>query len=145
MSFFSDNKREEQLRQVLHSWMGTPYRYFAGVKGAGADCICFVTSVLEEIGFGPLKIEKYPRDWHLHNTEELLFDGIIDALDVDIIDLKAPESGDIILFQFGKTMSHCGFYMDKKIFHAVNGCGVISSEWLDTTWHKRKKRGVRLR
>ena len=142
--YFDDIKKQKQLELILHSWLGTPYRHWAGVKGMGTDCIHFVARVLEEIGFGPFEIPEYSRDWHFHNDIELLFNGIKDRLTVQSVDLNKPLNGDIFLFKFGKTNSHSAIFYNEHLYQAVDKIGVLRLHWLDTKWHKRKQISFRI-
>ena len=146
MKRFFDTKTTPYLGQILNEWYGTPYRHWSGVKQGGVDCIHFIVKVLEEVGYvdpGIIKIPWYDRDWHLHNTNELLFDGVLSNLTVLEIPVEKISDGDLFLFQFGKTMSHAGFFFDRKIWHAVAGKGVRRNPWYDRMWYKRIKKILR--
>ena len=142
--FFEPIERQQKLRQILQSWLGTPYRHWAGIKGLGADCIHFVARVLEEMGLGPFSIPRYPKDWHLNRSDELLLEGILRHLRVEDVGFESPENGDIILFRFGKAASHSAIYCDGRIYQAVTDIGVERTDWHDRMWHKRKAYGFRI-
>lgn len=139
--YFEDKDRQEQLGKVLNSWLRTPFRHCCGVKGLGCDCIHFVIGVLEELDFGPFKVQNYARDWHLHNRNELLANGIKKQLKVE--EVKKPyKNGDIICFEFGKAYSHASIYFNKHIFQAVPSAGVIKS--YINMWQNRKLKAFRI-
>jgi cell wall-associated NlpC family hydrolase len=142
--FFESEERQKKLKDVLGSWMRTPFRHWTGVKGKGCDCIHFALCVLEEFGFGPFKIPWYPRDWHLHRQDTRLLDGIRDQLRIEIGDLNFPSNGDLVLYRFGKSASHSAIYFDDHVYHAVDGIGVIRTSWMDGFWHRRKRVLVRI-
>jgi len=144
--FFKDIENQKKLKRILKEWEGTPYRHWSGVKQGGCDCIHFVVKVLEEFGFGPFKIQKYPRDWHLHRDEERLLNGIRIALNGKVEEYKErkdalviPINGDIILYQFGKVISHAGIYFDNHVYQSLNNIGIQKRKWADKTWYKRMK------
>ena len=143
--YFENITRQQELKRILSSWKGTPYRHGCGVKGAGADCTYFLLRVLEELGFGPFKIPSYPRDWNLHNADEELLKGFLKYLPCKEVKIEDPMNGDIILFFFGKMCSHAGFYFGDLIHHCVNRSGVIETAWAgDPMWTKRKRYMMRL-
>lgn len=143
-SFFGNSERLEALRKTLQEWQGTPYVHFAGVKGAGCDCIHFVAKVLEELGAGETRIPWYPKDWHLHSGEELLLNGFKGDPRFFEIDVNSIEDGDIVLFKFGKTCSHCGFYLDDHVYQAITDIGVERRHWRDQHWYKRRRHAFRV-
>jgi len=145
MYYFESIQKQYELKQILDSWIGTPYRHWCGVKGQGADCIHFVARVFEEIGIKEkFKIERYAPDWHLHNTNEKLLNGIFEQLKVEDVGYENPISGDVILFHFGKASSHAAVYFDGYIYQAINGIGVQKINWNDNMWTKRRRFGLRL-
>lgn len=89
------------------SWVGTPYMHQAMVKGSGVDCAMINIAVFRDFAhvipadFDP---RPYPAQWHLHQSEELYLEWFTKyATKVD-----APKLGDVVLFQFGRTVSHSG-------------------------------------
>ena len=144
MYYFQNIERQNKLKEVMEPWIGTPFRHWSGVKQGGCDCIHFIVRVLEEMGLGPFKVPRYNKDWHLHNMDELLMDGIKSHLNIEEVSFDNPMNGDIMLFQFGKTNSHSAIYFDKHLYQAINGIGVERIHWMDTTWHKRKRLSMRI-
>ena len=142
---FEDIKKQEQLKEILDSWLGTPFRHYAGTKKLGADCIHFVARVLQEMEIlGKVTIPSYAPDWHLHKTYKLLVNGILEYLNVENVGFKNLMNGDIILYYFGKTAAHASIYYDEHIYQAVNGIGVIRTSFYDKMWYKRKQYNFRL-
>ena len=146
--YFEIKENREKLEAILKSWEGTPYRHWSGVKKGGCDCIHFVIKVIEELGFGPFKIEKYPCDWHIHNNKELLLEGINRQLVIpgiaEKVDVDNPIDGDIILYKFGRVLSHSGLYYKGRVYQALDGIGVQSRRWEDKIWFVRKKHNYRI-
>lgn len=126
--YFDDKRHVTKLRRILEEWLGTPFRHQCGVKGMGCDCIHLVLRVYEEMGlirFPSKRMPDYPRDWHLHNTTELLADGIERTMPVDRLEpVNAPMAGDILLSKYGRASSHSGIYCDGYVYQALNGMGV---------------------
>lgn len=129
--YFDDAEKQQELKRVLDEWVGTPFRHRAAVKKLGCDCIHFIGAVLDEVGvfkFDLKKIPDYPPDWHLHNTREMLLQGIQDRVPVEKVDLKDKRTGDILLGHFGQAASHSAIYFDGYIYHALNDIGVIKEQ-----------------
>lgn len=99
------------------SWLRTPYRHRAAVKGSGVDCARILIEVYGDAGliekFDP---GKYTKDWHLHRNEERYLETIEsfagDALRKDdtLVEWLAedykPLMGDIVVWRIGRTFSH---------------------------------------
>ncbi|MBW1998629.1 MAG: C40 family peptidase [Deltaproteobacteria bacterium] len=145
--FFDSEENVRRLKETLKSWEGTPWRHRTAVKGLGADCIHFVLGVLGEMGILDLSripVPDYPPDWHLHNTREMLYEGLHRYLNVVDVPVSEVRNGDIILIHFGKAASHAAFYLDGFIYHCVRPGGVSKGSFNDRTWRKRMKIAVRL-
>jgi len=145
--YFDSPNKQEELKKILDSWMGTPFRHHCGVKGFGTDCIFFVAKIFEELGVLEWRknlILSYPPDWHLHNTKQRLLEGLMKELNVENVGFDSFLNGDIILYHFGKAASHASIFFDDHVYQAVNNIGVIRLHYLDETWNKRKKYNLRI-
>lgn len=116
-------KRDEVVREAK-SWLGTPYHHQAFVKGAGVDCGFLLICIYHACGLIDwIDPRPYPHDWHLHRSAEMYL-GWVEryAMKVD----RAPKAGDIVLFKFGRCISHGGIMLnDHDIIHAYIGLGVV--------------------
>jgi len=150
--FFFSSSAQENLRRILVEWEGTPYRHHCGVKQGGADCIQFVGRVMQEAGaLEHYDFPEYPPDWHLHQTEERLLNGMLDLVRQGIaiaVDPDAPENGDVLLFGFGRKISrdsdervaaHSAIYLDGQLWQAVSGIGVLRTQYRDGQWYPRRR------
>ena len=147
MYYFEGIEEQNKLKTILDEWLNTPFRHHCGVKGLGCDCIHFVACVLDELGILILTkktIPDYPKDWHLHNTRELLEEGIIKNLNVEKISLSNPVNGDLICSHFGTAASHAGIYFDGYIYQALNGIGVRKINFNDKKFRKRMRFAYRI-
>jgi len=146
--FFQEKTKQIELKKVLDSWRHTPYRHWSGVKQRGCDCIHFELGVLNEYEFGPFTMPRYCRDWHLHNTEELLLTEFkkqfVDKGLAEQVSLSTPENGDLLFFKYGKAVSHVAIYFDKCLYQSIDQIGVEAINWMDRMWHKRKRFNYRL-
>jgi cell wall-associated NlpC family hydrolase len=63
----------DQIVAEARSWVGTPYRHQASVKGVGCDCLGLVRGVWRAlIGEEPERAPPYSRDWAEAAGEETL-------------------------------------------------------------------------
>lgn len=147
MYYFEDIERQKKLKISLDEWLGTPFRHHCGVKGFGCDCIYFVACILEEMNLLILTkktIPDYPKDWHLHNTRELLEEGLFKTLNIEKVDLDSLSNGDIILSHFGRAASHAGIYFDGYVYQALNDIGVRKINFNDKKFRKRMRFAYRI-
>lgn len=146
--FFKDPTKQKELKTILDEWAFTPYKHHTGVKGLGCDCIHFVGCILDELGlfvFNKKTVPDYPRDWHLHNTREILAEGIETRLNVEKISMSSKlVNGDIILSHYGKASSHAGIYFDGYVHQALDGIGVRKINFKDQKFRKQMKFAFRI-
>lgn len=110
-----------RLRIIAESitWTGTPYHPLASLKGIGTDCIGYIIGIAKAVGvldqaYAP---PTYSPQWHLHNTRELLREGIEDCGGRVT---AHPEPADILLFHFALTASHAAILLPENfLIHAV--------------------------
>jgi len=70
----------------------------------------------------------YPPDWHFHREEEKYLKGVMDYAD-ELKPDELPQAGDIVLYKFGRCISHAGIVMAwPQIIHAYRGQGVVLAE-----------------
>ena len=100
------------------SWVGTPFRDCADVKGPGGavDCAMLLVRCAIDTGrFPPFDPRPYAPRWHLHRSEELFLGWIADRLGA--VEVEAPRVGDVVLWQFGRCFSH-----GAVLVSAAEGC-----------------------
>lgn len=126
MSQLEQQQRQRVVEEAL-SWLKTPYHHHGRVKGAGVDCAQILCAVFEACGISlPIELGNYPRDWHLHRSEEM-YEALLRQHGArQLLPGLQPLTGDIAVFQFGRTYSHGGILaFDNTIVHAYIGAGVI--------------------
>lgn len=132
------------MKDILMSWLDTPYHHQARVKGVGVDCAQFVAAVAEELGvLAPnTVVQNYSPEWHMHNREELMIDMMIELGGIEKI--GELEVGDILAFKFGRVCSHLGIYLGEQQFiHARIDQGKVTINTLSGEWQKRHIRTFR--
>ncbi|MBF0530629.1 MAG: hypothetical protein HQK55_15460, partial [Deltaproteobacteria bacterium] len=70
--------------------------------------------------------------------------GIMAQVRAEETPTSKPMDGDIHLFQFGRTMSHCGVICDDLLYHAVFGTRLIAIPWNDAAWSSRRRKAFRI-
>lgn len=149
--YFDDICKQKELLRIMESWLHPPtqYKHKIGVKSMGCDCIHFVARVLEEVGlldFKYIHIPDYPRDWHLHNTREVLAEAIEKYLNVRKRSVTGTLiNGDIILSHYGKASSHAGIYFDNYVYQSLDNVGVRKITFNDAIFKKRMKSVYRIK
>lgn len=146
--FFASEENQKKLIEEIKEWRGTPFRHFAGVKKAGADCIHFVFNVYENIGAVPNAtkfIPWYSYDWCHHTSEQKLYDGLSKHPSFVEVNYTDPKNGDMILYQFGKAASHCGIYFNGNVHQSICFLGVSKMYYKDRTWLRRRRFAFRIR
>lgn len=146
MYYFESKERQNELFNEMESWLETPFKHRCCVKHLGCDCIHFVAGVFTSLGLcdiKKIKVPNYPKDWHLHNTREILAEAIEKEFNVLKICLTGSETeegllrnGDIILAHYGQASSHSGIYFNGYIYQALNDIGIKKIRFND---HKLKK------
>ena len=120
-----ENERAAVVREAL-SWLGTPWRHQGRIKGAGVDCGQLLLEVFSDAGVIPMfHVEPYVQDWHLHRDAERYL-GQIERFGRRLPDGVRPLPGDVVLYKFGRCVSHGGIVVDwPTIVHAYNPLGVV--------------------
>jgi NlpC/P60 family putative phage cell wall peptidase len=127
---------------AARSWIGTPYRHQASLKGAGCDCLGLVRGVWRELyGREPEAPPPYRAEWAETGGEETLLAAARRHLVERPLSGVAP--GDVLLFRMapGACVKHCAIVSDvggprPKIVHAYWGRAAVES-WLGPWWGAR--------
>jgi cell wall-associated NlpC family hydrolase len=99
------------------TWLGTPFRDQADVKGGGVDCaMLLVRSAVDTRLVAPFDPRPYPPQWHLHRDEER-FLAIVSKLGTEVT--RAPIPGDVIVYRVARCFSHGGIIVENNhVLHA---------------------------
>jgi NlpC/P60 family putative phage cell wall peptidase len=134
--------RGDVIVAAARSWLGTPYRHQASVKGVGADCLGLVRGVWREvIGAEPEAPPAYSADWAETGGREALLEAAGQWLRlVPVADMRA---GDVLVFRMsaGAAAKHCAILSagegpEPKMIHAYWGRAVVES-WMGMWWRRR--------
>lgn len=122
----SDVQRAAVVAEAL-TWMGTRWIHQARIKGAGVDCGQLLAAVYEAAGvIQHTEVEPYPQTWALHRGEER-FLSYVERMSSKVT--RAPLPGDIVLFRWGRCLSHAGIVIEwPVIVHAYVGAGRVTKD-----------------
>jgi NlpC/P60 family putative phage cell wall peptidase len=131
-----DDARRARIITLANSWIGTPYRNQASLKGVSADCLGLVRGVWRELlGHEPESAGPYSMDW----AESSGSDPLMDAAKRHFIVAQSLREGTVILFRWRENLpaKHLGIYVGgDRFIHAYERHAVIASP-LVPQWKKR--------
>jgi NlpC/P60 family putative phage cell wall peptidase len=132
------------ITAAARSWVGTPYRHQASLKGVGCDCLGLVRGVWRELyGPEPEAPPPYRPDWAETGGRETL----LEAARRHLIEIAPNDArpGDVLLFRMSPDacLKHCAIVSagasgdpEPRIVHAYWGRAVVES-WLGPWWRRR--------
>jgi NlpC/P60 family putative phage cell wall peptidase len=126
------------------SWIGTPYRHQASLKGAGCDCLGLVRGVWREVyGVEPEEPPPYSPDWAEETGEETLRDAArrhMREIDAGPLRKGAPlPLGSLVLIRVKERgpAKHAAIATGQhRIVHAYSGHAVAEND-LPDAWARR--------
>ena len=147
MNYFNNIENIEKCKEIVESWMGTPYVHLKAIKGRAADCSLLIAEILREMGIlNNLEFDKYkPKDWCVYSHSQFILDTIrlnksfvSNGLIINEYKFNAISElmfGDTLTFALKKKsdiVNHTGLYLDKNIIvHSVHGHKVEKSKLSD--------------
>jgi NlpC/P60 family putative phage cell wall peptidase len=120
------------------SWIGTPYRHQASLKGVGCDCLGLVRGVWRAVqGDEPEPVPAYSPDW----AEATKFESLAAAASrhFSAVPLADIAPGDVLLFRWraGLVAKHAAIVTAAdRMVHAHDGAAV--AEVAITPWWRRR-------
>lgn len=103
----SETEQRAAVLEAARSWIGTPFRNCADVKGAGVDCGMLLVRVFCDLKLlPPFDPRPYPADWYLHRNDEIYL-GFIERHCREITAAELRQ-GDIALYKIGRCYAHGG-------------------------------------
>jgi NlpC/P60 family putative phage cell wall peptidase len=116
------------------TWIGTPYRHQASLKGVGCDCLGLLRGVWRAVvGEEPEVPAPYTPDW----AEAHARDTLVEAARRHLVEVDAGDilPGDVLLFRWreGLPAKHCAIATaPDRMVHAHDGatvCEVALAPW----------------
>jgi NlpC/P60 family putative phage cell wall peptidase len=98
-----------QIVREARSWIGTPFRHQASLRGVGCDCLGLVRGVWRALfGPEPETVAAYAVDW----AEASGAEALLEAAERHLLgaDKARPAAGDVLVFRFreGVPAKHVG-------------------------------------
>jgi NlpC/P60 family putative phage cell wall peptidase len=132
------NLTRAQIVAEARSWIGTPYRHQASLKGVGCDCLGLVRGVWRElIGTEPERAPPYAPDWAEASGDESLAAAAARHLAAVPLDQFTP--GDVLLFRWRNHLpaKHAAIVTSPEtMVHAHDGAAV--AEVALAPWWRRR-------
>jgi NlpC/P60 family putative phage cell wall peptidase len=126
---------------IARTWIGTPHRHQASVKGAGSDCLGLLRGVWRELyGAEPETTPPYSPDWAEAAGDETLHRALSRHLREIPRDALAP--GDVALFRMVRRgpAKHCGIIAEqggqRSLIHARQN-RAVSEEPFSVFWRAK--------
>jgi NlpC/P60 family putative phage cell wall peptidase len=120
------------------SWIGTPYRHQASLKGVGCDCLGLVRGVWRAVvGDEPEQAPPYAPDWAESTAAESLAEAAARHLTANSVSDFAP--GDVLLFRWRANLpaKHAAIVTaPDTMVHAHDGAAV--AEVAIAPWWRRR-------
>ena len=110
------------------SWVGTPYRGWANIKGVGADCGQFLYGVYRALSLIPAM--ELPKDYSLQAAQHQASGEYMAVIDrfFRVIPESEVKPADLVCYQIGQDMAHAafivswpGFVIQAELRHGVSG------------------------
>ncbi|MDC7788690.1 NlpC/P60 family protein [Rhodoplanes sp. TEM] len=124
------------------SWIGTPYRHQASLKGVGCDCLGLLRGVYRALyGTEPEAVPPYTPDWAEATGRETLLAAATRHLIT--IEPAAVQAGDVLLFRWraGLPAKHAAIVVSSgTMVHAHDGARV--AEVAIAPWWRRRIAGA---
>ncbi len=129
--------REAIVAEAM-SWLGTPYRHQASLKGTGCDCLGLLRGVWRALyGVEPEAMPGYTPDWAEARGAETL--AAAAARHMTAIAVGEAGPGDVLLFRWRANLpaKHAAILIsDDRFIHAQQGAAVATASL--TPWWRRR-------
>lgn len=107
--------RAADIIAEARSWLGTPVRWQASVKGVGADCKGLVWGVARSLGLPEGEaLHARMADYSKMVPVNLLRQGLTATFDP----VRAYAPGDVLLMTIGGLACHLGIFTGEGVIHA---------------------------
>jgi NlpC/P60 family putative phage cell wall peptidase len=139
------NRTTQIAVSEARSWIGTPYRHQASLKGVGCDCLGLLRGVWRALyGAEPEPMPAYAPDWAEAKGEE----RVVAAARRHLIEIESSEAapGDVLLFRWRPHLpaKHAAILTaGDRMIHAYDDAAVREVSFAPF-WRRRVARAFRL-
>lgn len=132
----------QQIITVARSWINTPYRDQASLKGVGCDCLGLLRGVFRELNHtdeDPEQVPAYQSTWYDHSKE----DELLNAAKRHLNEIQEIKPGCVLVFRMRITVAakHCAIVTENDyMLHAYSGKKVFEVSMGE--WWKNKVVGI---
>lgn len=134
----------EQVVQIARSWVGTPWKHQASLKGVGSDCGGLIRGVAVEAHLLPADYTSSP-EWAPYRGygRQPSGDGLLSACATlfDPVETRAYQVADILLMRFEGDPQHVAIVSARTphpyIVHAYLQARRVVENRLDAIWASR--------
>lgn len=132
----SDYATRRAVLACAETWIDTPYRHQASLRGVGTDCLGLIRGIWRTLyGAEPETPPSYTPDWAEAAGEETL----LLAAGRSLLPIDTPHPGDVLLFRMAPhaPCKHMGIlFAPDRILHAYWGKAVVKSHFAPF-WQRR--------
>ncbi len=119
---------QENIVAAALSLVGTPFHHAAALKGIGCDCVGVLIYTAKAVGLiaHDWRPAVYSREWHIHKNQQLLQETM-ESLGFAPVPLGERQPGHVLVFQFGRVLSHAGILVSatpETLVHSIINLGV---------------------
>lgn len=135
---YSTEFAKEKLLSGARSWIGTPFRKGASIKGAGVDCVQLAACIYADSGH---RFTWNPPTYTLDGGRHCEVSKVTEWLERSgsFKRTEAAKVGDLLLFKMaGHIEHHVGIKITASTFiHSIKRIGTVESNLGDPTWGGR--------
>ncbi|WP_221029893.1 hypothetical protein [Actomonas aquatica] len=153
--YYRTAERRERLLSEARSWVGTPFRENAAVKGptGGVECRHFQHECHVAAGACPrFHMDVMPvevvRHWHEHHAVSQILSWLnapeLRGLVMRVDEEDAPAIGDITIIETQRAAHHVGLWCGHEVLHVAIPAGVVSHSTHDPDFMRLVKCHYRL-
>jgi cell wall-associated NlpC family hydrolase len=136
------NEQREDIVKEAQSWIGTPYRGWSCVKGAGVDCGQLLYGVFNACGLVP--VLELPKDYSLQIAQHRASTEYVDTVAKYFREIPEAEvlPGDVVVYKLGLAYAHAAIIVEwpHHIIQAEARHGVSGAHGTKTPLFRRAER-----
>lgn len=128
----TEQDKRQNIVKIAKTWLRTPFVMNGRIKGSGVDCATLLVEVFEEAGLIPhVDAGNFKIDFHLHHSKEYYLEWVTKYCTE--IELSQVQPGDLLLFKFGRIVSHSALVIDFPILIQANIDGTAYANFNEET------------